>query len=214
MLVYKSIKKRLAMSDKVKLGCSITVEEKKLLDSLTKKLQKSQGELIGELLRSYQNISARDALLSLPAFNLSGVEQTEVENALTNSNSQLDQVARDGLLQRSRYLNSIADKIAQLESMSDQQMQKATFKGAANFRIEQVISTIINHNDAQAEKSRKVCLTKGIVFKLTGSNRQTINKYFDEREVMIDDHNLKHDLTDADNRKGKGFSFEKLLGVE
>jgi hypothetical protein len=211
------------MSDKVKLGCSITVEEKKLLDSLTKKLQKSQGELIGELVRSYQNISDwqsqcaernRDALLSLPAFNLSGVEQTEVENALTNSNSQLDQVARDGLLQRSRYLNSIADKIAQLESMSDQQMQKATFKGAANFRIEQVISTIINHNDAQAEKSRKVCLTKGIVFKLTGSNRQTINKYFDEREVMISDHNLKHDLTDADNRKGKGFSFLDLLGIE
>ena len=197
-----------------KLGCSITDEEKDLLDRLTKKLNKSQGELIGELIRSYQNLSNRDSVISLEAFNLSGTEQREVENALTNSDSQLDVVARDGLLQRSRYLNSIADKQAQLESMSDEEMQKATFKGAANFRIEQAISTIMNHNNAQGEKSRKVCLTKGIVFKLTGSNRQTINKYFDEHEVMISDHNHKHSLTDADNRKGKGFSFEQLLGIE
>lgn len=197
-----------------KLGCSITNEEKELLDRLTKKLKKSQGELIGELIRSYQNISNRDAVISLEAFDLSGTEQREVENALTNSDSQLDVVARDGLLQRSRYLNSIADKQAQLESMSEEQMQKATFKGAANFRIEQAISTIMNHNNAQSEKSRKVCITKGMVFKLTGSNRQTINKYFDEHEVMISDHNHKHSLTDADNRKGKGFSFEQLLGIE
>lgn len=197
-----------------KLGCSITDEEKDLLDRLTKKLNKSQGELIGELIRSYQNLSNRDSVISLEAFNLSGTEQREVENALTNSDSQLDVVARDGLLQRSRYLNSIADKQAQLESMSDEEMQKATFKGAANFRIEQAISTIMNHNNNQSEKSRKVCLTKGIVFKLTGSNRQTINKYFDDHEVMISDHNHKHSLTDADNRKGKGFSFEQLLGIE
>lgn len=197
-----------------KLGCTITDREKELLDRLTKKLNKSQGELIGELIRSYQNISNRDSVISLEAFNLSGSEQREVENALTNSDSQLDVVARDGLLQRSRYLNSIADKQASLESMSDEEMKTATFKGAAQYRIEQAISTIMNHNNNQSEKSRKVCLTKGIVFKLTGSNRQTINKYFDEHQVMISDHNHKHSLTDADNRKGKGFSFEKLLGVE
>ena len=197
-----------------KLGCSISDEDKVLLDRLTKKSEKSQGDLIGYLLRSYEQLSDRESVLSLEAFNLSGSEQQEVENALTNSDSQLDEVARDGLLQRSRYLNSIADKQAQLESMSEEQMQKATFKGAANFRIEQAISTIMNHNDAQSEKSRQVCITKGMVFKLTGSNRQTINKYFDEHEVMISDHNHKHSLTDADNRKGKGFSFEQLLGIE
>ena len=201
------------MSDKIKLGCSITKEEKELLDTLTKKLKKSQGDLIGLLLTSYENNTDRESVISLKSFNLSGEQQREVENALTNSNSQLDVVARDGLLQRSRYLNSIADKQAQLDSMSDEEMQKATFKGAANFRIEQAIKTIIDHNDAQPEKQNKVCLTKGIVFKLTGSNRQTINKYFDEHEVMIFDHNNKHELSDRDNRKGKGFSFEQLLGV-
>ena len=197
-----------------KLGCSITDEEKQLLDRLTKKLNKSQGELIGELIRSYQNISNRDSVISLEAFNLSGEQQQEVENALINSDSQLDEVARDGLLQRSRYLNSIADKQAQFESMNEEEMKTATFKGAANYRIEQAIQRIIDHNNNESEKSRKVCLTKGIIFKLTGSNRQTINKYFDDHEVMISDHNNKHSLTDSDNRKGKGFSFEQLLGIE
>ena len=197
-----------------KLGCSISDEDKALLDLLTKKTDKNQGELISYLLRSYEQLGDRESVLSLEAFNLSGKEQQEVENALINSDSQLDVVARDGLLQRSRYLNSIADKQAKLESMSDEEMQKATFKGAANFRIEQAISTITDHNNNQSEKSQKVCITKGIVFKLTGSNRQTINKYFDEHEVMISDHNQKHSLTDGDNRKGKGFSFEQLLGIE
>ena len=197
-----------------KLGCSITDEEKQLLDRLTKKLNQSQGELIGLLIRSYENLSNRDSVISIEAFDLSSEEQQEVENALINSDSQLDVVARDGLLQRSRYLNSIADKQAQLESMSDEEMQKATFKGAAKYRIEQAIEKIMNHNDSQPEIQNKVCLTKGIVFKLTGSNRQTINKYFADHEVMIDDHNGKHELTDKDNRKGKGFSFEQLLGIE
>ena len=197
-----------------KLGCTVSDEDKALLDRLTKKTNKNQGELISYLLRSYEQLSDRESVLSLEAFNLSGTEQQEVENALTNSDSQLDEVARDGLLQRSRYLNSIADKQAQFESMSDEEMQKATFKGAANYRIEQAIETIMNHNNSQPEKSQKVCLTKGIVFKLTGSNRQTINKYFAEHQIMIDDHNQKHSLTDSDNRKGKGFSFEQLLGIE
>ena len=196
-----------------KIGCSISNSDKKLLDRLTKDLKMSQGEVVGYLLRSYNQLSNRESVLSLESFNLSGEQQLEVENALTNSDSQLDEVARDGLLQRSRYLNSIASKQAQLESMTNEEMAKATFKGAANFKIEQAIETIINHNNNQSEKSQKVCITKGMVFKLTGSNRQTINKWFDQHSTMISDHNQKHSLTDTDNRKGKGFSFEQLLGV-
>jgi hypothetical protein len=201
------------MSKKVKLGSLITNEEKVILDKLTKDLKMSQGEVIGYLLRSYNQLSNREQVLSLESFNLSGSEQREVENALTNSDSQLDEVARDGLLQRSRYLNSIADKQAELESMTDEEMKKATFKGAASFKIEQAVNTIISHNNNQPEKSDKICLTKGIIFKLTGSNRQTINKWFAQHQIMIDDHNQKHSLTDANNRKGKGFSFQQLLGV-
>ena len=196
-----------------KLGCTISNDDKALLDRLTKDLKMNQGEVIGYLLRSYEQLSNREPVLSLETFNLSGSEQQEVENALINSDSQLTEVARDGILQRSRYLNSIADKQAQLESMSDEEMHSCTFKGAANFKIEQAVNTITDHNNSQSSKSDKVCITKGIVFKLTGSNRQTINKWFDLHQTMIDDHNQKHSLTDADNRKGKGFSFEQLLGV-
>ena len=196
-----------------KLGCTISDDDKALLDRLTKDLKMNQGEVIGYLLRSYEQLNNRESVLSLKAFNLSGSEQQEVKNALINSDSQLTEVARDGLLQRSRYLNSIADKQAQLESMSDEEMRSCTFKGAANFKIEQAINTITDHNNSQSSKSDKVCITKGIVFKLTGSNRQTINKWFAQHQTMIDDHNQKHSLSNADNRKGKGFSFEQLLGV-
>ena len=196
-----------------KLGCTISDDDKALLDRLTKDLKMNQGEVIGYLLRSYEQLNNRESVLSLKAFNLSGSEQQEVKNALINSDSQLTEVARDGLLQRSRYLNSIADKQAQLESMSDEEIRSSTFKGAANFKIEQAINTIIEHNNSQTEKSDKVCITKGIIFKLTGSNRQTINKWFADHEVMICDHNQKHSLTDTHNRKGKNFNWDELLGV-
>ena len=202
------------MSDKkAKLGHSISINAKEKLIDIAKKLKLSQSETIEFLIENYDKYINRESVLSLQCFNLSGKEQVEVENALINSDSQLDEVARDGLLQRSRYLNSIADKQSELESMSDEEMKKATFKGAAKFKIEQAIEMIMNHNDSQPEKENKVCLTRGIVFKLTGSNRQTINKYFNDYDVMISDHNHKHSLTDSDNRKGKGFSFEELLGV-
>jgi hypothetical protein len=216
MLVYKYKLKRLIMPGKVKLGCSIKMEERVLLDQLAKVLKMKQGEALGHILRNFPVAALAEpenSQLSLENFRLSSDEESEVVNALKNSDSQLDVIARDGLLQRSRYLNSIVDKQAQLETMSPQELGKATFKGAALFKIEQAIEKIVTHNNNQAEKSQKVCLTKGIVFKLTGSNRQTINKYFAEHEIMISDHNLKHELTDANNRKGKGFSFEQLLGV-
>ncbi len=204
------------MPGKVKLGSSIKIEERELLDQLAKVLKMKQGEALGHIIRNFPLATIADgenSQLSLEKFRLSSEEESEVVNALQNSDSQLDVVAKDGLLQRSRYLNSIVDKQAKLPTMTHQELGKATFKGAALFKIEQAIEKIIAHNNNQAEKSQKVCLTKGIVFKLTGSNRQNINKYFAEHEIMISDHNLKHDLTDANNRKGKGFSFEQLLGV-
>jgi hypothetical protein len=214
--MYKKKLRRFIMPGKVKLGCSIKMEERELLDQLTELLQMKQGEALGHMIRNFQVTAIADgenSQLSLEKFRLSSDEESEVIKALKNSDSQLDVVAKDGLLQRSRYLNSIADKQAKLETMSSQELGKATFKGAANFKIEQAIEKIIAHNNHQAEKSEKVCLTRGIVFKLTGSNRQNINQFFAEHEIMISDHNLKHELTDANNRKGKGFSFEQLLGV-
>ena len=201
------------MTAKTKLGCAITFKDKAKIDRLTKKMKVSQGEVIAFLLENYEQSSNREPVLSLESFKLKASEQTEVENALTNSESELNVVARDGLLQRSRYLNSIASKQAQLDSMSKDELNAVTFAGGANFKIEQAVNQIIEHNNSQPEKSNKVCITKGMVFKLTGSNRQTINKWFDQHSTMICDHNQKHSLSNADNRKGKGFDWSGLLGV-
>ena len=148
-----------------------------------------------------------------PSVNYEADEQKEIDQAVINSGLPLETIIKDGTLQRVRYLNSIADKQAELESLSEEEIKLKTFKGAAKYRIQQAVEKVMEHNDLQPEKKNKVCLTKGIIFKLTGSNRQTINKFFDEYAVMISDHNGKHELTEGDNRKGKGFSFEELLGV-
>lgn len=157
------------------------------------------------------------ALLGLQVtYNSDGtIKENEIEivdNAVKNSNLSLKEIVKHGTLQRARYLNSIAKTQAKLDSMSSEEVKAQTVKGVANYRISQAIALIIDHNNQQAEKKHKVCLTKGIVFKLTGSNRQTINKYFARHQTKISDHNQKHSLTGGDNRKGKGFSIEKLLG--
>ena len=141
-------------------------------------------------------------------------ERKEINDAVANSGLTLEAIIKEGTLQRARYLNSIAQQQAKLDSMSTDELKDATFKGVSRHRISQAVEKIREHNDRQTEKKNKVCITRGIVFKITGSNRSNINKFFDEYEVMISDHNHKHELTDKDNRKGKGFDFNQLLGIE
>lgn len=140
-------------------------------------------------------------------------ERKEINDAVANSGLTLEAIIKEGTLQRARYLNSIAESQAKLETMSESELKKATFKGASRHRISQAVEQIRQHNDQQTEKKNKVCITRGIVFKITGSNRSNINKFFDEYQVMISDHNHKHQLSDSDNRKGKGFDFNQLLGI-
>ncbi len=140
-------------------------------------------------------------------------EQQEIDRAITNSQLSLETIAKEGLLQRARYLNSVATYKSKLDSMSESELKESTFKGVAKHRISQAIEKIMQHNDEQTEKKNKVCLTKGAVFKITNSNRQNINQFFNEYAAMISDHNHKHQLTEADNRKGKNFELKTLLGV-
>ena len=105
-----------------------------------------------------------------------------VERALKNSNFSLQQIVKDGVLQRAKYLNSIAKNQPKL--------------------------------DLQGEKYQKFCITKGIVAKITGSNRPAINKFFKDYQPMIDEHNDKHQLTSRDNYKGVNFDLKKALDIE
>ena len=183
------------------------------LGELTVALNLSKSEAVDWLIENSHRIAKMDSGTTPELKQYSVAEQKEINDAVANSGLTIEAIAREGTLQRARYLNSIAESQAKLESMSTDDVKKATFKGVSRHRISQAVEKIREHNDQQTEKKNKVCITRGIVFKITGSNRSNINKFFDEYEVMIDDHNHKHELTDADNRKGKGFDLNQLLEI-
>lgn len=188
-------------------------DHKPKLEELAKALNMSMGEAVDWLIENSHQITRGSDVAALELEQYSVAEQQEINDAVANSGLTIKAIAREGTLQRARYLNSIAASQAKLESMSTDDIKKATFKGVSRHRISEAVEKIREHNDQQTEKKNKVCITRGIVFKITGSNRSNINKFFDEYEVMIDDHNHKHELTDADNRKGKGFDLNQLLGI-
>ena len=183
------------------------------LGELTVALNLSKSEAVDWLIENSHRIAKMDSGTTPELKQYSVAEQKEINDAVANSGLTIEAIAREGTLQRARYLNSIAESQAKLESMSTDDVKKATFKGVSRHRISQADEKIREHNDQQTEKKNKVCITRGIVFKITGSNRSNINKFFDEYQVMIDDHNHKHELTDADNRKGKGFDLNQLLEI-
>jgi hypothetical protein len=197
----------------VKPRVSYSHKHKPKLEELAKALNLSMGEAVDWLIDNSHRIAKGSNETTPELKQYSVAEQKEINDAVTNSGLSIEAIAREGTLQRARYLNSIAVSQAKLESMSNDELKEATFKGVSRHRISQAVEKIREHNDLQTEKKNKVCITRGIVFKITGSNRSNINKFFDEYEVMISDHNHKHQLTDADNRKGKGFDFNQLLGV-
>ena len=194
---------------------SITPQTKISLEDIATDLDLTLGQTVEYLIDNYHKQGSKKSSGNnkFPVKNFTESEQKEIETAIKNTQSDLETIVKDGTLQRVRYLNSIAVNQAQLDNMSDDELKNSTFKGVAYHRINQAIEAIKEHNDKQGEKKDKVCLTRGIIFKLTGSNRQTINKFFDTYHIMIDDHNQKHNLTDSDNRKGKGFNFQELLGL-
>ena len=191
---------------------TITDNCKDRLTQLAKKLDLSVADTVEHLIDNYTNgESNNNDTIELKDYNNS--EQEEINLALKNSGLSLKDITKTGTLQRVRYLNSVAESQAKLDSMSEEDLKKATFRGVAEHRIAQTIETIKEHNDKQAEKVYKICLTRGVVFKLTGSNRKNINEFFDKYQLMIDDHNNKHQLTPLDNRKGKLFDLKECLGV-
>ena len=200
------------MSDKPSISVRTSKDLKEKFIALAKEKKLNYGQLLALLLDNYEKNSASTSI-NHQSLKLSPDDLKEVKDAETNSGSSLLEIVQAGTLQRARYLNSVSKKESNFDNLTDEELKEKSFKGIAKYRINQAVETIINHNDRQAEKANKVCLTRGMVFKLTGSNRATINKFFDDYEVMISDHNNKHSLTDKDNRKGKNFSFEKLLGV-
>lgn len=215
------------MKDTARL--EITKQTKQKFDEITKELGKTQSQKIEALIGAYETLKKENEMLknqleasenriklgelSYILLGLNGSEILEVQNAESVSLQSLQEIARDGLLQKARYYNSTMGK-KDYDSMSDNELRNSTSKGSAFQRIGNMIEKIKQYNDNQPDNSSRFFLSPSLIFKLTNSNFKIINSYFQTYRNMIDDANNKYQLSDRDNRKGKGYDFKKLLGIE
>lgn len=200
---------------KSRINCTISEQVKAEFDYVQEQLNLSnQGEVIGLLLDAYRELQElKKQMTTSSDFNLSKEEEDLVNLAVNFSGMTRKQIAKRGFIAEAKTAISLAKRQADLAEANPEELKKMTFKGVAATRIEQIISRIMEHNDSQTEKQNKLCITESLVFKLTGSNRKALKDYFESHKLMIDDHNQKHSLTDADNRKGKGIDAKQMLNL-
>ena len=230
MSLYKSNvkKKKVMTTTKETARLEIRKETKEKFDEITKELGKNQSERIEALIEAYESLKKENETLknqleasekqikigelSYILLGLNGSEIKEVQNAQNLSLQSLQAIAKDGVLQKARYINSCLGK--NYDGMTDDELKISTSKGSANARISNMIEKIKQYNDLQTDNSSRFFLSPSLIFKLTNSNFKIINNYFETYRNMIDDINNKYQLSDKDNRKGKGFDFKKVLGIE
>ena len=215
------------MKDTARLEIKKEIKEK--FDEITKELGKNQSERILALIEAFQRLEKENQTLknrleasenqirlgelSYTLLGLNGSEILEVQNAESVSLQSLQAIAKDGLLQKARYYNSTMGK-KDYDSMSDNELRNSTSKGSAFQRISNMIEKIKQYNDNQPDNSSRFFLSPSLIFKLTNSNFKIVNCYFENYRNMIDDINNKYQLNDKDNRKGKGYDFKKMLGID
>ena len=215
------------MKDTARLEIKKEIKEK--FDDMTKELGKTQSERILALIEGFERFKKENETLknqlevtksqiklgelSYILLGLNGSEILEVQNAESVSLQSLQEIAKDGLLQKARYYNSTMGK-KDYDSMSDNELRNSTSKGSAFQRISNMVEEVKKHNDLQPDNSNRFFLSPSLIFKLTNSNFRIINNYFETYRNMIDDANNKYQLSDRDNRKGKGYDFKKVLGIE
>lgn len=215
------------MKDTARLEIKKEIKEK--FDEMTKELGKTQSDRILALIEGFERLKKENETLknrleasenqirlgelSYTLLGLNGSEILEVQNAESVSLQSLQEIARDGLLQKARYYNSTMGK-KDYDSMSDNELRNSTSKGSAFQRIGNMIEKIKQYNDNQPDNSSRFFLSPSLIFKLTNSNFKIINNYFETYRNVVDDANNKYQLNDKDNRKGKGYDFKKMLGIE
>lgn len=85
--------------------------------------------------------------------------------------------------------------------------QRDSAPGTAKNRIQKGIDAVKQWNDNCREYADKYYITKALIFNLTGCNRVTIRKYFEQKNVIADleEHHERHGVySDSINRKAQG----------
>lgn len=202
------------------LGTRITDEHKEKLIALCSKEDLHQGEMIQKLIDFYLSDradnsespdSSTDKISLIEQLELNAEETKEVQDAVINSGQELKAIAKDGLMYKAKYLNTMQTNLGDIPK---EELRSSTAKGVAAYKIEKCVEAIIEHNNNSPEPQDRVCLSKTLVQKLSGSNPRSVNKWFDEHHGLIDDHNSKYQLTHSNNRRGAGFDYFKHLNLE
>ena len=202
------------------LGTRITDEHKKKLIALCSKEDLHQREMIQKLIDFYLGDradnsespdSSTDEISLIEQLELNAEEAKEVQDAVINSGQELKAIAKDGLMYKAKYLNTMQTNLGDIPK---EELRSSTAKGVAAYKIEKCVEAIIEHNNNSPEPQDRVCLSKTLVQKLSGSNPRSVNKWFDEHHGLIDDHNSKYQLTHSNNRRGAGFDYFKHLNLE
>jgi hypothetical protein len=95
--------------------------------------------------------------------------------------------------------------------VADKSLKSVTGMGPE--RVKRTVKALMDLNNEATTFKRRFCVTRGLVFTLCGSNRASINAYFDENEKAIDSHNDKYGLLPSANRKGVGWNWHKELSA-
>lgn len=95
--------------------------------------------------------------------------------------------------------------------VGDKSLKSVTGMGPE--RVKRTVEALMELNNKATNFKRRFCVTRGLVFTLCGSNRASINAYFEENEKTINSHNFKYGLLPSANRKGVGWNWHKELSA-
>lgn len=185
--------------EKTRSTLNLSAETKEKFDMIQEQLGTNQTQTLEKIINAY---------LSSP--ELSNEEKAELTKAAKNSKLTEAEIIKKGLLTEARKINALAKK-GNLEDMDLANKRANRFKGVAEERIRREIELIMNHNDNQSEPQARLCLTKTLIAKRTGSNWNAIDDFFNKYKTMIEDHNIKHTLKPDHNRNSNG---EELLASQ
>jgi len=143
---------------------------------MVKKSKLSESELLEQLMGLQSSYSLTDD------------EQLIVNEAVSNGANELELISR-GLVAEAKYYNSTRKTLSEYHSMKTSELKTKRVRGVAEIIIERAYKAIQQHNEYCENVADKIMLTESTVFKITGSNRQTIKAWFEANSKSLDAYN-------------------------
>lgn len=173
----------------------------------------------GELIEYFKNLHQQQSSLAIEFTP----EEEEMINQVTQKGISREEIFKIGILSEVKKRYVIADNFNFVDMPYDVLFDpNGTFQGKSlrsvagigEERVKRTVQAVMAINDKAEEPEEKSCITAGLIFTLCGANRATINKFLELHKGMIDDHNFKHNLTVATNRKGTYNWLAQLASLE